>query len=438
MGVTADGINRELASTLECASFCRPHESCKSLAIPETAILKLATRLPSSIDDDSRRDPVFDELPGAYTEYRPSLLEVARGILPSLRHVVTRDCAGGAQPDEENADPLPDTHPDSGNAIDPFGSDYFCIICFHELANTYFHCCGCEALLAKDFNVCSQCFNEGAHVRNKLMHREPHQSDKKTAMASNFHHVGVPSGNACRCQRAHKCSECGKCPWCVCSCHSKFGKRHRFFTDERQKGLLDRCIKLVDQDVLYATETLCRLNGEGMVRISYIDEQPAAQAPVENEEGMVRMSCIGGQPAAQAPVDIEEGMVRMSCIDEQPAAQASVESEEGTERLPCVGEQPAAQAPVENEEGMARTSGVGEQPTAQAPVESEEGRVQMSGVGEQPAARAQVESESTESLAHEADEVSRSLSTGLSPLPASRSQQVTSAIQDVEVVSRLT
>ena len=41
--------------------------------------------------------------------------------------------------------------------VDPFGDDYFCTLCHQELGNTYMHCSGCEALLAKDFNICVQC-----------------------------------------------------------------------------------------------------------------------------------------------------------------------------------------------------------------------------------------------------------------------------------------
>jgi hypothetical protein len=264
-GITAEGINRELATTLESAAFCRKYASCKSLAIPETAVLKIADTLPPDLNRHSPEQPVSL---GSCTEYALASWEVARGILPSLRYIVHRDCnshTARAKEIESNVmefDDLPDTHPKKlHNTIDPFGNDYFCKICSHELANTYFHCDGCESLLAKDFNVCTECFNDGSFYVNVEMHQW-----NKTAMASHFHHLGKPPLKRCsNSLDCMTCSNCRKCLYCNCVCHTKFQKRRRFYTEDRQQAILERCSQLTQgHDIKYATETECRLEGESM------------------------------------------------------------------------------------------------------------------------------------------------------------------------------
>lgn len=41
--------------------------------------------------------------------------------------------------------------------VDPFGNDFFCMLCHQELGNAYIHCDGCEVILQKDFNICISC-----------------------------------------------------------------------------------------------------------------------------------------------------------------------------------------------------------------------------------------------------------------------------------------
>jgi hypothetical protein len=276
MGLSAEGINREVSSSLECASLCRQHKTSKSLAIPETAIIKLASILPSIKDRLSRQEPLLIVPAVSYSEYRPPWKDLARGILSSLRYVVKRDCnehydyCESIEPRQTNPDPkgfvlnvdkVPDSHRDAyEHPIDPFGNDYFCKLCDQELSNTYFRCNGCEKLLAKDFNICSQCFDEREFLQNIEMYEVT-----RTVMASSFHHIGATNGK-CTCQHPGACLACQKCVLCCCNCHKDFNKRCRFFTESRQKDLLGHCKELVGGDeVQFATETECRLDGEGMV-----------------------------------------------------------------------------------------------------------------------------------------------------------------------------
>ena len=241
IGITAEGINRELATTLESAALCRNYSTCKSLAIPETSILRMADNAPDVLRNDMHLQATHF---GSHrTEYVLSWWEIIRGILPSLRYIVYRDNVEFASRSQKiRPSESPDTDPkEEQNGIDPYGNDYFCNICSHELANTYFHCHGCESLLAKDFNICIGCHNDGAFAINVEMHK-----CGKTAMASHFHHVGQPKSQCANPTKHNmKCSECDRCLLCNCICHTVFQKRRRFYAENRQREMLQRCEELV-------------------------------------------------------------------------------------------------------------------------------------------------------------------------------------------------
>ena len=320
IGISADGINRELSSTLECASLCREYHTSKSLAIPETALLKLASTLPQKIDEQSRERPLFDGPAMARLEWRPTYMEICRGILSSLRHVVNRECK--TLDCHVEVDTCPDSCSDYFNrTVDPFGNDYFCKLCDQELSNTYFHCEGCETLLGKDFNICSQCLVENKFLQNKVMHQ-----GKANRMATNFHHVGKTS-TECKCRKsANKCSECKKCMFCsCCTCHTSFKKRFRFFTVDHQKQLLDHCKALVgDDEIRYARETENRLDRVVMVP----SQRSSVQLPNEVEQERVTMAAGGGcqsdddrKPAAIGT----NGSTAKSCLPYQGSCIQDVE-----------------------------------------------------------------------------------------------------------------
>jgi hypothetical protein len=93
-GVTAEGINREVCTTLECAGLNRRHMKM-SLAIPELSLLHMSRSILSedplyNNDGDDRKVFGFllnDEHNKA-RPYEPSSEEICRGILPGLRHIV--------------------------------------------------------------------------------------------------------------------------------------------------------------------------------------------------------------------------------------------------------------------------------------------------------------------------------------------------------------
>jgi hypothetical protein len=282
IGITAEGINRELASTLESAAFCRKYTTCKSLAIPETAILRIADSVPEDMIPHNILQLAF--LGSNRTEHKLSWREILRGILPSLRYVIERDSKFYNGPSKKIIiNDLPDSHVNAAHhGIDPYGNDYFCRICSHELANTYFHCNGCEVLLAKDYNICIDCYKEEAFATNVAMNQWNNAS-----MACHFHHVGKPK-RQCTSSLEHNmnCSECLKCLFCNCICHTIFQKRYRFYTEERQRSVLDCCTQLIHGDeIKYSCETECQLNGKPMIPMS--DHTLTPSTPLDIGQGVV-------------------------------------------------------------------------------------------------------------------------------------------------------
>jgi hypothetical protein len=158
--------------------------------------------------------------------------------------------------------------------LSPSG-DYYCVICYKELSNVYFHCNGCEQLLSKDFNICETCHSEKNYKINHLMHAgnnspdsavnhtgkysSNHQPASRTLLAShrlkyclNFFVPLLSTGDMklrCSCEKsiARKvCGSCKKCVVCCCNCHSQFSIRIRFFNQESEQMLLRR-LKLLIQ-----------------------------------------------------------------------------------------------------------------------------------------------------------------------------------------------
>jgi hypothetical protein len=225
------------------------------------------------------------------TEYVLSWWEIVRGILPSLRYIIRRDNDFDTNRSNKiRLSELPDTHlNETQNGIDPYGNDYFCNICSHELSNTYFHCQGCESLLAKDFNICIGCYNDGSYAINVEMLK-----CGKKDMACHFHHVGMPKSQ-CSNPSKHsinmKCTECNKCLLCHCICHTVFQKRRRFYTEDRQRKMLERCEQLIkDCDIKYSLETAFQLSGDPMIP----RQDTRSNKPTSTETADVRTSHTEG------------------------------------------------------------------------------------------------------------------------------------------------
>ena len=61
MGMTAEGVNREISISLECAYLFTKHSDCKPLGIPETALLQLAKGLPQNVEQAIHGQQLFRE-----------------------------------------------------------------------------------------------------------------------------------------------------------------------------------------------------------------------------------------------------------------------------------------------------------------------------------------------------------------------------------------
>ena len=156
-------------------------------------------------------------------------------------------------------DPVPESHLNPlTRPIDPFGNDYTCKICNRELANTYFHCEGCEELIKKGYNICDKCFTEERFKCNTAM-----KDEKLKELASNLHHIGKVPRECKDCRRKMafpECEICKLCTWCKCRCHWNFSKHYRFFNPRDLLELKVNCEALVgDDEVQFAKETECRL-----------------------------------------------------------------------------------------------------------------------------------------------------------------------------------
>jgi hypothetical protein len=263
LGANSAGINREVATIVENASRIRKRKGAKTLAIIETCVYGMAEAL-------ARQSLIENETPTKEI--------IAKGLLPSLDVLVTRAtepielvnvntlCAGLQSSD--NADLLSgvklvtttiaadaDQYP---RVIDPYGNDYTCKLCDKELANQYFHCEGCEALLKKDYNICRDCFTTGAFLHFTPMSDSPHRFCDQ-------HHTGQTVKNrasrGCPCKQG-SCHVCKNCKNCSCKCHKKFSKRYRFRDDEATIEVLRKVQRVAGDDTIpFYRETVLRLNG---------------------------------------------------------------------------------------------------------------------------------------------------------------------------------
>jgi hypothetical protein len=176
-GVTAEAMNREISSMIECAALNRENRT-RSLAIIETSLLHTAktfvAQAKAALMVQSSGSSVKNgcSLLG-YDLPKPSFLpaeseakEVLMGLLPSLSHVISYHKSAvvnaKAIASFEGSPMLSFAScPDSWQnpqlfSIDPYGNDFICKICSDELSNIYMHCDGCENILSKDFNICAR------------------------------------------------------------------------------------------------------------------------------------------------------------------------------------------------------------------------------------------------------------------------------------------
>jgi hypothetical protein len=210
-------------------------------------------------------------------EYLPLSQTIARGILPSLRHIVTQE-EDITLIKATTSNVVPDCDikaKGTKGAIDPNGSHFFCIICHAELCNVYYQCMGCMNLLDKEFNICHRCHDNGKEIFKDMemgLDKDTDPADIK--WNTNRHHTctmgtknkcGPPKkgkGGPQECQ-LKPCYCCLKCSECLCMCHRKYMQHRRFYGKQRVKELLEKCEILVGEDeVRFAVETEQRLDGK--------------------------------------------------------------------------------------------------------------------------------------------------------------------------------
>lgn len=250
LGWTAEGINREMVAALEYAlrnrNVLQPKQS---LAIPKLCLLKRCMQSEAHLSAGKAEDPQFHH-------------KILRGLLPALEFVVSHEkrsvlLATSQKVGNPNTSENPDLFP-----VDPYGnSDYTCSICFQELCNTYMHCQGCERLLGKDYNVCTECHALGKHrefvIKNSWV----------DSVDSCINHTGAFPAST------HEGYSCGKtklCPFCrfgrecCCRCHSEFSLEQRFFRQEQLCKLLSGTRKIVGEETIpFSDQVFPRLTKAG-------------------------------------------------------------------------------------------------------------------------------------------------------------------------------
>jgi len=244
-GVTTVGISEELESTLTCASLA-VENGRQSLAIPETSTIHLVRSLIAEYKagetlnfSDNKSMSILSTSTASDNISTTNLL---KGILPSLRQLVTKhelayDFVKKKQGGKRNESLIPNSwqNPELFS-LNPYGDgDFFCKLCFRELPNMYMHCDGCERLLNKDFNICSNCFLQEQHKQFVLMHP---QSKRRHSTLNHTGNMTLQRTSRCPCRNGPQCQECNYCMGCSCTCHQEFSINFRFMSIHDEKSLL--------------------------------------------------------------------------------------------------------------------------------------------------------------------------------------------------------
>jgi hypothetical protein len=254
LGATSQGINREMTSTLEYAfrnrNFSQPKQS---LAIPKLCLLSTCEASIAALCSKGISFGIKSHFNKSNQIRHHTILA---GLLPTLEFVVAQEEQAVHKVEKIATNPERSTiHPHSWEnpmifPLDPYGnSDYFCKICFQELSNTYMHCEGCEDLLKKDFNVCSECYADMKHCQFFIM------NDKDTTIDSMLNHTGAfsrPKSKSCLCSTEKElCSRCGYCRKCSCSCHQSFALQQRMWNREKLSEILCKATSLVGERTIH-------------------------------------------------------------------------------------------------------------------------------------------------------------------------------------------
>lgn len=224
MGHTQVGIKNEIQVVLDCEKLAFDN-AVRSLATPDLCLIEMAkeeiARLESLPKEGRLSSKHFENLIGI-GPFVCSSLRMQIKLIRDMRNNEKLDARVFDVPDSQKKD----------SSIDAYGNDYFCKICQRELSNIYFHCEGCESLLAKDFNVCPDCYADRSKIDiNFQMH--PHRPMTYTkGRRADYNHLGrgrrdFTAKKKCGCKNGPACSTCEYQICCSCKCHLTYSMRLR-------------------------------------------------------------------------------------------------------------------------------------------------------------------------------------------------------------------
>lgn len=240
-GRTDHGINREVASILECVIWNKL-ESRNSLGIPETTLLHTALR---SFSRNLRK---------------PENSSLLRGILPSLKFLISRHSKALKNYRSCTTTPFLWRGLESQD-LSPH-IEFTCALCSGELSNVFFQCMGCKINFKADFYICLDCKDMKKYTKNVCL-------SVKQSASYGTHHLGsirkskkakkAKGFKKCECGVA-VCKQCQFCSACSCTCHRTLLPRYRIMDIESEEKIIRRLIGEVSNPIMkYSYETVNRL-----------------------------------------------------------------------------------------------------------------------------------------------------------------------------------
>ncbi|KAL7579289.1 hypothetical protein ACA910_013969 [Epithemia clementina (nom. ined.)] len=272
-GINSDGINKEVASSLECQLLVDQRPDLKCLAIPKACLLALGHNCRALQAKDKFSIISKPETAVGKHQIMPAK-KLLSGIAPSLIYVLEQNISFIAMAhrkiydERSNLDGRINIAPFSDSSlnplsstVDPDGNDYFCKLCSKELENVYLHCDGCEDLLQRDFNICMNCYESGQWRDTVDMHgRGFHQpADRTSCVNHTGGHFPRQGSSACHCVPGLPCLLCKLCNACSCTCHRSFTLRNRFYGREELVNLLEWLKSDAVEQIEYGKYTKARL-----------------------------------------------------------------------------------------------------------------------------------------------------------------------------------
>ena len=366
-GVTAEGINREILTSIECAALNRKY-GVLSLAIPELSLMQMARTLAPKPEEGS-------SLPGAYREsllafdnyssgfetfkkgFMPSTSTLCKGIFPALQYVIKQHIYAMnvaerlksnskerhkrvSVVERPNAWENPITF-----ALDPYGNtDFFCKLCHKELSNVYLHCVGCEVILSKDFNICLECHQEKRYAKPVQMHP---LNNKRHSTINHIGNYTFDRVSRCPCKNGPVCRHCNYCAGCSCRCHTWFSLHFRFLKKGDELQLLHRVKRQVSRAEIDAAE-------EAEKRLSMAVRGAFDESKDPSSFGLHSMDVLLEDPAATEEVEEQDDESVQSgedAVKPEPPKRKSRrlgnEEPEAMETTPEPAAEPAAEPPLE-------------------------------------------------------------------------------------------